>query len=75
MQAFKATYQDGHVTLNEKINLKGRFDAVLVLLDPDPWETLLNDPRPRTELTKDGQEAIQEYERGNTTPVDPDRMP
>ena len=75
MQAIKATVQDGNVILNERVDLKGRFDAGLVLLDPDPWEALVQDPRPRPELLKARQEALQEHADGKTTPLDPDKMP
>lgn len=75
MQAIKATVQDGFVTLNERVDLKGRFDAVLVLLDPDPWDLLVQDPRSRPELVKARQEALQDYAEGRTKPLDPDKMP
>jgi hypothetical protein len=75
MQAIKATVQDGLVILNERVDLKGRHDAVLVLLDPDPWDSLIQDPRPRPELEKTRKEALQEYAAGNATPLDPDKMP
>jgi hypothetical protein len=75
MQAIKATVQDGLVILDERVDLKGRFDAVLVVLDPDPWESLMQDTRPRPELIKARQEALQEKADGKTTPLDPDKMP
>jgi hypothetical protein len=75
MQAIKATVQDGLVILDERVDLKGRHDAVVVLLDPDPWESLVQDPRPRPELIKARQAAMQEYADGNTTPLAPDKMP
>ena len=74
MQAIKATVQDGHVILDEKVDLKGKFEAVVVLLDPDPWTSILQDPRPRPDLIKAGQKALQEYAEGKTTPLDPDSM-
>jgi hypothetical protein len=75
MQAIKATIQDGLVILNERVDIKGRFDAVVVLLDPDPWESLIQDSRPRPELAKARQEALKEYADGKVTPLDPDKMP
>ena len=74
MQAIKATVQDGVVILDEKVDLKGRFDAVVVLLDIDPWTSILQDPRPRAELAKAGQKAMQEYAEGKTTLLDADSM-
>jgi hypothetical protein len=75
MQAIRATVQDGLVILDEQVDLKGRFDAVLVVLDPDPWEAILQDTRPRAELIKARQEALKELADGTTTPLDPDKMP
>jgi hypothetical protein len=75
MQAIKATVQDGNVILNERVDIKGRFDAVLVLLDPDPWESLVQDPRVRPELVKARQEALQDHAEGKASPLDPDKMP
>jgi hypothetical protein len=74
MQAIKATVQDGRVILDENVDLKGRFDAVVVLLDADPWTSIIQDPRPRPELVKAGQKAMQEYAEGKTTILDPDSM-
>jgi hypothetical protein len=75
MQAIKATVQDGNVILNERVDIKGRFDAVLVLLDPDPWDSLVQDPRVRPDLITARKEALQDYNDGKTTPLDPDKMP
>ncbi len=74
MKAIKAIVEDGNVLLNEPLGAKGRFDAIVVVLDPDPWADLINDPRPRPELVKAGQEALKEFEEGKTTLLDPDRM-
>ncbi len=74
MQALKAVIENGNVTLDEPLESKGRFEAVLVILDVDPWDALIHDPRPRPGLVKAGQEAIKEFEEGKTTPLDPDKM-
>ncbi len=70
MQAIKATIQDGQITLDQPIDIKGRVEAIVVLLDPDPWQALINDPRPRPALTGASQEALNEFLAGETTPLD-----
>ena len=37
MRAVKATIQDGNISLDQPLNIKGRVDAIVVLLDRDPW--------------------------------------
>jgi hypothetical protein len=75
MQAIKAVVQDGNVVVDDPLPLTGRYEAVLVLLDPDPWESLIKDARPRPELAKAGQIALEEYLSGKTTALIPDAMP
>ena len=75
MQAIRAVVEDGNVLLDEPLDVKGRFEAIVVVLDPDPWDAIINDPRPRPELVKAGEEALKEFEEGKTTPLDPDNMP
>ena len=74
MQALKAVIENGNATLDEPLEIEGRFEAVLVILDADPWDALIHDPRPRPELVKAGREAIKEFEEGKTTPLNPDKM-
>ena len=75
MKAVKAVIEDGNVILDEPLHVKGRFDAILVVLDPDPWEGLIHDLRPRPELVRARQEAHREFVEGKITPLDPDKMP
>jgi hypothetical protein len=74
MRAIKATIQDGNITLDQPIDIKGRVDAIIVLLDPDPWKALIDDPRPRPALTKASQDALDEYLTGQATPLDSEAM-
>ncbi len=74
MRAIKATIQDGSITPEEPLNIKGRAEAIVVVLDPDPWDALTNDPRPRPALTRASQEALNEFLAGQTTPLDPETM-
>lgn len=73
MKAIKVFVDNGQIVPEEPLDA-GRHDAILVMLDPDPWDELLDDPRPRPELTKAAQEALEDYLGGRTTPLDPDTM-
>lgn len=75
MRALKAVVEDGNVILERPLDVKGRYEAILVVLDPDPWDSLMRDPRPRPELIRAREEAHQEFVEGKTTPMDPDQMP
>ena len=75
MRAIKAVVEDGHLVLKEPLDVQGRCEAIVVVLDPDPWDTLIHDPRPRPELVKAGDEAIAQFKEEKTTPLDPDPIP
>jgi hypothetical protein len=75
MRALRAVVEDGNVILEGPLDVKGRYEAILVVLDPDPWDSLVRDPRPRPELIRAREEAQREFVEGKTTPLDPDRMP
>ena len=74
MKAIKAVIDNGQITPEEPFDMGGRHDAIVVVLDVDPWDAILQDPRPRPELVKAGEEALQDYLQGRTTPLDPDKM-
>ncbi|MFO7897622.1 MAG: hypothetical protein R6V58_01015 [Planctomycetota bacterium] len=74
MKAVKAVVRDGHVVLAEPIEEKGEIDAVVVLLD-DPWEAIVEDSTARPALAAAVEDALARHEAGETTPVDPDKMP
>jgi hypothetical protein len=69
MHAVKATIRDGNVTLDQPVDIKGPAEAIVIVLDPDPWQGLINDPRPRLALSKASNEALEEFLSGNTTPL------
>ena len=75
MKALKAVIDEGQIVLDEPLDITGRHDAIVVVLDVDPWDAILQDPRPRPELDRLAEEAHQEYLQGKTTPIDPDTMP
>ena len=61
MQAVKATIKDGNVTLKQPVDITGPADAIVIVLDPDPWTTLICDPRPRRGALKASNEALEEF--------------
>ena len=70
MHAVKATIKDGNVTLERPVDIKGPVEAIVVVLDPDPWQALINDPRPRPALSKASNEALEEFLSGQAAPLD-----
>ena len=74
MRAVRATVEDGKVTLSEPIEGEGKFDAIVVLLDADPWDAIVADPRSRKGLQRAREEALADFAAGKTTPIDPDNM-
>jgi len=74
MHAVKAIVEDGSVTLQEPLNIEGRVEAILVILDPEPWDAIDRDARPRPALAKASRQALDEFLHGQTAPLDPDAM-
>lgn len=75
MKAIKVMVDNGRIEPDEPLDISGRYEAILVLPDADPWEAIIHDPRPRPELAKASQEAMDDYLHGRTTELDPDNMP
>jgi hypothetical protein len=75
MKAIKAVIDNGQITPEEPFDANGRYDAIVVVLDVDPWDAILQDPLPRPELVKAREEAMADFFAGRTTPLDPDNMP
>ena len=75
MKAIKVVVKNGDVIPVEPIDRAGEFDAILVLPDADPWDALVNDPRPRVDLVRAREKAEAEFKAGRADPVDPDKMP
>ena len=75
MKAIKAVVENGQIVPEQPLDLFGRHDAIVVVLDADPWDAILQDASPRPELARAGEEALQEHLQGLTTPLDPDTMP
>ncbi len=74
MQAVKATIKDGKVMLEQPVDIEGPVEAIVVVLDPDPWQALIHDPRPRRALSKASNEALEEFLSGQTGTLDPDNL-
>jgi hypothetical protein len=74
MKAIKAVIQDGQIVPEEPLEMTGRHDAIVVVLDVDPWDAIINDPRPRPELIEARKKAEADYLAGRTSPLDPDAM-
>ena len=72
MGAIKATIIDGNVTLHHPADIKGPVEAIVVVLDQDPWEALIRDPRPRPALILASNEALAEFSNGQVLPLDSD---
>lgn len=74
MKAIKAVIDHGRIMPESPLDLSGRHDAIVVVLDADPWEDALQDPRVRSELIRARQQAEADYFAEKTTPLDPDAM-
>jgi hypothetical protein len=76
MKAIKAIYQNGKVKLSEKPEDPGPVEVVVVFPEPsdDPWEAILNDPRPRPALAERIRQVREEIAKGKTKPMDYDRL-
>ena len=74
MRAIKAVIDNGQIVPEEPLDAIGRHEAIVVVLDVDPWRAIVNDPRPRPQLDDLAEEARQEFLQNKTTPIDPDAM-
>jgi hypothetical protein len=59
MKAFKARFENGKVTLNEPVPDSGPVDVLVVFPETveDPWQTVVHDAPPRTDLSKTAERA------------------
>jgi hypothetical protein len=72
MKAIKAIYQNGKIKLSEKPSEPGPMEVVVVFPESsdDPWESILNDPRPRPALAHRIQQVRDEISKGKTKRLD-----
>jgi hypothetical protein len=76
MKAIEATYEKGQLTLDEPIDGDGPYRVLVVFPEEanDPWERILNDPRPRPALAKLVDEVLQNIADGKTEPLDLEKL-
>jgi hypothetical protein len=76
MKAIKARFDKGQIQLAEPAPEEGPIDVLIVFpeLEDDPWERILNDPRPRPELEKWVAEVKAEIAAGKAVPLDLDQL-
>ena len=76
MKAVKAIYEKGQLKFTEPVPEVGPVDVLVVFpeLEEDPWEKILNDPAPRPALTALADELLAEHARGETEPLDIDKL-
>jgi hypothetical protein len=61
MYAIHAVIQDGNVVLEKPLQTRGRFEAVLLVLDTKPWEAVIYDPDACPEPARASREAYEEF--------------
>ena len=66
MRAVKAIYEKGKIKLTEKPAEQGPVEVLVVFpeLAGDPWEEILNDPKPRPALARWVKEVKKEIAQG-----------
>jgi len=76
MTAIKAIYKDGQIHFSETVPASGPVEVMVVFPEPsdDPWERILQDPRPRPNLTKLVQEVDEQIAQGKAVPLDLDQL-
>ena len=68
MRAVKAIYEKGRVKLFEKPAAQGPMEVLVVFPEAagDPWEEILNDPRPRPALAKMVRDVKKQIAQGTS---------
>lgn len=76
MRAVKAIYEKGKIKLSEKPAEQGPLEVLVVFPEAagDPWEEILNDPRPRPALAKWVQQVKKDIAQGKAKPLDLERL-
>ena len=76
MTAIKAIYKDGQIHFSETVPASGPVEVMVVFPDPsdDPWQAILEDTRPRPNLTQWIKEVEEEIAQGKATPLDLDQL-
>lgn len=76
MIAVKAIFRDGQVVLEEPAPTLEPVEVLVVfpVSTVDPWQKILDDPRPRPALSALADEVLAELTQGKTAPLDPDQL-
>ena len=76
MKAVKAIYQNGKIKLSEKPEEAGPTEVLVVFPEQveDPWQKILDDPRPRPALEEYVKQCREEIAQGKTRPLDLDQL-
>jgi len=71
MKALKGIYKNGKIELAEKPTERGPMEVVVVFPEPsdDPWQSILNDSRPRPALLRRIKEVRKEIAEGKAKPL------
>jgi len=78
MKAIQAIYENGQIKLCEPAPISDAEPVNVLVVFPeqveDPWQKILDDPRPRPALEKYVKECREEIARGETRPLDLDQL-
>jgi hypothetical protein len=76
MKILKAKYESGQVKLTEPAPELGPVDVEVVFLDQDDrrWDEIIRDPGSRRALCAEADQVLEDYRRGKTVPLDPEKI-
>jgi hypothetical protein len=77
LKAIKGTYKDGRVELSEPVpDGEGPVEVLVVFPDvaSDPWQSILEDSRPRPIMEQWMNEVEKEIAEGKAEPLDPNKL-
>jgi hypothetical protein len=74
MKAMQGVYENGQIKLSEPAPIADGEPVNVLVVFPeeveDPWQKILNDPRPRPALDKYVREVQEEIAQGKAIPLD-----
>jgi len=78
MKAIQAVYENGQIKLSEPAPISDTEPVNVLVVFPeqveDPWQKILDDPRPRPALEEYVQQCREEIAQGKTRPLDLDQL-
>jgi predicted DNA-binding antitoxin AbrB/MazE fold protein len=78
MKAIAGVYENGQIKLCEPAPISNGDPVSVLVVFPeeveDPWQKLLDDPRPRPALEKLVREVKEEIAQGKVVPLDLDEL-